>query len=123
MAVNTNPYREWEHLRETSDYRSTDTQVTSLVRQQLSQSEYLTSSNRVNPGPLRNTRAQMADAVPEVPHVVGSEDMWGWQQWAEEFDPLRPSSAQATELKEEYINQEIPGKSYRPTNKVEGAST
>jgi len=123
MAVNTNPYREWEHLREISDYRSTDTQVTSLVRQQLSQSEYLTSSNRVNPGPLRNTRAQMADGAPEVPHVVGSEDMWGWQQWAEEFDPLRPSSALATELKEEYLDQEIPGKSYRPANKVEGAST
>lgn len=123
MAVNTNPYREWEQLQGTSDYRSTDTQVTSLVRQQLSQAEYLTSSNRVNPGPLRNTRAHMADGAAKVPHVVGSEDMWGWQQWAESFDPIRPSSALATELKEEYTNQEIPGKSYKPTNNVEGAST
>ena len=65
----------------------------------------------------------MANGMPEVPHVVGSEDMWGWQQWAEEFDPLRSSSALATELKEEYTDQEIPGKSYRPANKVEGAST
>ena len=39
MAVNNNPYEAWQKLRQNSDYRSTDTQINSLVRQQLSQDE------------------------------------------------------------------------------------
>lgn len=122
MAVSNNPYREWEELKEGSDYRSTDTQITSLVRQQLSQPEYLRSSNRVNSGPLRNTRARAADAKPQFPHVTGSEDMWGWQPWTDSFDSLRPNSGIAEDLKEQYVEQEIPGKGYGPINKVGGAS-
>ena len=122
MAVNKNPYWEWEDLRKSSDYRSTDTQATSLVRQQLSQAEFLTSSNRVNPGPMRNTRTRAADAKLEFPHVTASEDMWGWQQWTNSFDPSRQNSNLAPDLKEEYLKPEIPGKSYKPLNGIEGAS-
>ena len=122
MAVNNNPFREWENLKESSDYRSTDTQITSLVRQQLSQPEYLLSSNRVNPGPLRNTRARVADTKPQFPHVTGSEDMWGWQPLTNSFDPSRLDPEIAENLKEQYVEQEIPGKSYGPVNEIGGAS-
>lgn len=86
MAVNNNPYRVWQKLRQNSDYRSTDTQITSLVRQQLSQSEYLRNSNRVNLGPNRNTRAKIAKNSPQIPHVFVSDDMWGWQSWTHSRD-------------------------------------
>lgn len=81
MAVSKNPYIEWRKHRQTSDYRCTDTQVNTIVRQQLSQSEFLRQANRVNPGPRRNARAKMADSANLLPHVFGSEDMWGWQIW------------------------------------------
>jgi len=86
VAVNNNPYQVWQKLRQNSDYRSTDTQITSLVRQQLSQSEYLRNSNRVNPGPNRNTRVKIARNSPQIPHVFVSDDMWGWQNWVHSRD-------------------------------------
>ena len=123
MAVNNNPYAKWEELKASSDYRSTDTQITSLVRQQLSQSDYLRTSNRVNPGPYRNLRSQAADSKPQVPHPLGSEDMWGWQQWTQ----VDPSGLQepdlAENLFEESADAETPGKTYDPIDKVGGAST
>jgi hypothetical protein len=118
MAVNNNPYESWQRLRQNSDYRSTDTQINSLVRQQLSQEEYLRSSNRVNSGPRQITRANMAKNTPQSPHVLAPEDMWGWQNWAN-----KPSSAEsplATGLREENTTTDIPGASYPPGYNVGG---
>lgn len=81
MAVQRNPYRYWEDERGKSDYRSKQTQAFSFVRQMLRQSEYLRDSNRVNPGPMRNTRAVTADSKTQIPHDIRNEDMWGWQSW------------------------------------------
>lgn len=123
MAVNNNPYEKWEELKASSDYRSTDTQITSLVRQQLSQSEYLRVSNRVNPGPYRNLRVSVAESRAQVPHPLGSEDMWGWQKWTE-ADPSElqePSVAEG--LLEENKDSDIPGKTYDPISRVGGASS
>lgn len=91
MAVNNNPYEAWKKIRSGSDYRNTDTQITSLVRQQLSQAEYLRTSNRVNPGPYRNLRAKFADNSLQSSHTLTNEDMWGWQRWTEENLYLRES--------------------------------
>lgn len=122
MAVNKNPYMEWEELRENSDYRSTDTQMASLVRQQLSQTEYLRSSNRVNSGPLRNRRAAVASLSEQVPHPLGSEDLWGWQHWTEN-NPLGPVELpEAENLFEVTSSDDIPGKGYGPYSEAEGAS-
>lgn len=122
MAVNRNPHEEWEELRSSSDYRTTDTQITSLVRQQLSQSEYLRTSNRVNPGPLRNSRAASADSQPQIPHAVGSEDMWGWQQWTDVSVAGLAGIPEAQNLFEEKKDSEVPGKNYEPYGEVGGAS-
>lgn len=83
MAVNQNPFLRWEEIRRTSDYRSKETQASSLTRQMLSQAEYLRKENRVNPGPMRNLRAGIADSVEQVPHNAANEDIWGWQPWAD----------------------------------------
>jgi hypothetical protein len=66
----------------------------------LRQPEYLTSSNRVNPGPLRNTRASAADRVNQVPHETRSEDMWGWQRWTERDYYLVESETSSNLLEE-----------------------
>ena len=122
VAVSKNPFREWGKLRQNSDYRSTDTQITSFVRQQLSQSDYLLTSNRVNPGPFRNLRALAADNTPKVAHVTGSEDLWGWQPWTDKFNQEKQSSDIAENLIDEDQEYEIPGVSYQPQNNVGGAS-
>lgn len=121
MAVSRNPYREWQRGRLVGDYRNTDTQVTSLVRQQLSQSEYLRSSNRVNPGPYRNTRVEIAEQADIIPHVFGSEDMWGWQSWTYSTTDNFITSSLASSLLE-LDGSTVPGSSYRPYNEVGGAS-
>ncbi len=123
MAVNKNPYEEWQNLKTNSDYRSTDTQLSSLTRQQLSQSEYLTTSNRVNPGPLRNTRVGAANSKPQLPHPLGSEDMWGWQQWPNLLpsDLIEPNIAE--DLLEVIKDSDVPGKDYSPYGEEGGAST
>jgi hypothetical protein len=123
VAVNNNPYEKWEELKASSDYRSTDTQITSLVRQQLSQPDYLRTSNRVNPGPLRNSRAQAADSKPQIPHPLGSEDMWGWQQWTQVDPSELQEPAVAENLLEANKDAEVPGKTYDPIGEVGGAST
>jgi hypothetical protein len=83
MAVQQNPYQYWDSERSEADYRSRETQASSLTRQMLRQPEYLRSRNRVNPGPLRNSRAAAADSVSQTPHETRNEDIWGWQRWAE----------------------------------------
>jgi hypothetical protein len=123
VAVNNNPYEQWESLKASADYRSTDTQITSLVRQQLSQPEYLRTSNRVNQGPYRNTRARVADANPQIPHPVGSEDMWGWQRWTQ----IDATQLQESNLAEGLLKLDseasVPGKDYGPLGEVGGASS
>jgi hypothetical protein len=120
MAVRENPYRKWQTNRENSDYRCTDTQVTSLVRQQLSQAEYLRVSNRVNPGPYRVKRTKIADSVPQIPHVFGPEDMWGWQPWAQPNVNL--DCGPIGGLNETLSPIDIPGATYYPYNRVGGAT-
>lgn len=119
MAVRENPYRKWQTNRENSDYRCNDTQVTSLVRQQLSQAEYLRTSNRVNPGPYRVKRTKIADAAPQIPHVFGPEDMWGWQPWT---NPNINLDAGPSGLSEHISIIDIPGATYYPYNRVGGAT-
>ena len=121
MAVNNNPYEAWQKLRQNSDYRSTDTQINSLVRQQLSQEEYLRSSNRVNSGPQQITRANMAKNSAQSPHVLAPEDMWGWQNWA--HSPSSKESTLATGLREENTSTDIPGASYPPGYNVGGMTS
>lgn len=122
MAVNNNPYKQWEQLKSQSDYRSTDTQIISLVRQQLSNSLYLRDSYRINPGPYRKLRTKVADSKPEVPHPLGSEDMWGWQKWTQLdlFESNQPNIAE--NLFEQTKDSEIPGKDYSPISEIGGAS-
>lgn len=119
MAVRENPYRKWQVGRENSDYRCTDTQVTSLVKQQLSQPEYLRTSNRVNPGPYRVKRTKIADSTPQIPHVFGPEDMWGWQPWADLSNVVELGSSGLGEIS---TLIDIPGATYYPYNKVGGAT-
>lgn len=121
MGVINNPYRQWETLRENSDYRTTDTQAISYVRQQLSQSEYLRDTNRVNMGPLRNKRASESDLKPQIPSVFGSEDMWGFQFWAVDYPELLQSDLITGEIYEA-STLPIAGTSYYPYNKVGGAT-
>lgn len=123
MAVNENPYESWQELKTNSDYRSTDTQTNSLVRQQLSQSEYLRNSNRVNPGPRRNSRANLADSKAQIPHPLGSEDMWGWQQWTQVNPADLTELPEADNLLEVVKDADIPGKNYDPLGEVGGASS
>jgi hypothetical protein len=123
VAVNENPYESWQELKADSDYRSTDTQINSLVRQQLSQSEYLRNSNRVNPGPRRNYRAGVADSKAQIPHPVGSEDMWGWQQWTQVNPSSLTEPPEAEDLLEVVRDGDIQGKTYDPLGEVGGASS
>jgi hypothetical protein len=122
MAVNNNPYQAWENLKSNSDWRSTDTQITSLVRQQLSESRYQRTSNRVNPGPYRNLRAKVADSRAQLPHPLGAEDFWGWQEWTQTTSNLKQSDL-ADNLLEAKNSSEIPGKDYTPYGEVTGASS
>lgn len=117
MAVRENPYNKWLLNRQNSDYRCTDTQVNSLVKQQLSQAEYLRTRNRVNQGPYRMKRAQLADSRPQIPHVFGPEDMWGWQPWTSVL-----SFTVKNGLKEYISPIDIPGATYYPYNRVGGAT-
>ncbi len=123
VAVNENPYENWQELKANSDYRSTDSQINSLVRQQLSQPEYLRSSNRVNQGPLRNYRAGIADSKAQVPHPLGSEDLWGWQQWPQVYSSGVIDSEEAEDLLEVIEDDLIPGKTYGPLGEIGGASS
>ena len=120
MAVRENPYEKWQSEGQNSDYRANNTQVNSLVRQQLSQPEYLRDSNRVNPGPYKIKRAKIADSNSQIPHVFGPEDMWGWQPWAEPGS--NPTIDPITGLKEKVSPIDIPGATYYPYNKVGGAT-
>ena len=122
MAVDKNPYREWQKGRQNADYRCTDTQITSLIRQQLSQSNYLRSSNRVNPGPNRNLRAKLADESAQLPHPLGSEDLWGWQEWTSISETIRQTPL-AHGLVERLNSAETPGKDYSPFGEAGGASS
>lgn len=101
MAVQSDPYRYWEGERENSDYRSRQTQASSLTRQMLRQVEYLRNSNRVNPGPNRNARSRAADTLPQFSHNTCSEDLWGWQKWAEPRENLTKSDVSNNLLEKE----------------------
>jgi hypothetical protein len=109
MAVQTNPYRYWEDGRDESDYRSRETQASSLTRQMLRQTEYLLRSNRVNPGPSRNLRARVADATSQTPHHTCNEDVWGWQRWTETGEYLAPSEVSSNLLEQDTDQSGIPG--------------
>lgn len=119
MAVRENPYNKWLTGRESSDYRCTDTQVTSLVRQQLAQAEYLKTQNRVNPGPYRMKRTKIADSSPQIPHVLGPQNMWGWQPWT---NPNISLDSNPSGLSEHISIIDIPGATYYPYNRVGGAT-
>ncbi len=108
MAVQINPYLRWVEVRQNSDYRSRETQASSLTRQMLSQAEYLRNRNRVNPGPLRNLRDNAADSAQQIPHGTCNEDIWGWQKWTEEGEYLLPTDL-ATNLLERQNLKDIPG--------------
>lgn len=120
MAVNSNPYEAWQKLRQNSDYRSTDTQVNSVVRQQLSQDDYLRTSNRVNSGPNYVKRKSMASDSAQAPHVLAPEDLWGFQNWANSVSSSQ--SNLATGLREENSQYDVPGVSYSPGYRVGGAT-
>lgn len=109
MAVQQNPYHHWSDQRDDADYRSRETQASALTRQMLRQPEYLRSRNRVNPGPLRNSRATAADSSSQVPHTTCNEDLWGWQQWTETDQYLSPSQLSNNLLEEATDESEIPG--------------
>jgi hypothetical protein len=108
VAVQKNPYQRWAEVRRDSDYRSRETQASSLTRQMLSNPEYLRNRNRVNPGPVRNLRALAADSADQVPHGTCNEDIWGWQRWTEAGEYLIPTDL-ATNLLERANTNEIPG--------------
>lgn len=121
MGVNKNPYIEWNLLRDASDYRSTDTQNISYVRQQLQTTDYLRNTSRVNMGPMRNKRALEADNSVQIPSVYASESMWGTQNWTKYITELTSSELITGDI---YIGEVItpPGSSYYPYNKVGGAT-
>lgn len=100
MAVQQNPYEYWNDERSESDYRSRQTQASSLTRQMLRQPEYLRSRNRVNPGPKRNSRASAANSVFQLPHEPRNEDIWGWQRWTEKDYYLLESDVSSNLLEE-----------------------
>jgi len=119
MALDSSqtPIESWNQLRQKADFRDQSTQNQAYVRQALAQDRYLRSSNRVNPGPQRNTRANMAKNTPQNPHVYGSEDMWGWQKWAE--NTQKQPSAEAPGLFES-PSTNIPGTAYPGPSRVQG---
>lgn len=100
MAVQKNPYQYWSDERGEADYRSRETQASSLTRQMLSQPEYLLLRNRVNPGPLRNLRVRAADSVSQIPHDTRNEEMWGWQRWTDKDYYLAESEVASNLLEE-----------------------
>lgn len=108
MSVQRNPYERWIGVRNTSDYRSRETQISSLTRQMMSLPEYLRDRNRVNPGPKRNLRARHSYQSGQTPHLLGNEDIWGWQKWTEESEYLA-TSLYASVLKERVNREDIPG--------------
>lgn len=114
VAVNKNPYNEWNNAKQSADYRSKQTQISSYVKQQLSESRYLYSTNRVNPGANYVTRKNISSSTPQAPHLLGKEDMWGWQRWAEINTSTGIDSTLASDLLEE-PSEGIPGTdSYDP---------
>lgn len=121
MALDSsqNPHESWKQMRQAADFRDQSTQNQAYVRQALAQDRYMRSSNRVNPGPQRNTRANMAKNSQQNPHVYGSEDMWGWQKWAETTQ--KQSSPHAPGLYEGPSGQ-IPGTAYPGPSRVQGWS-
>ena len=100
VAINKNPYNEWNNAKQSADYRSKQTQISSYVKQQLSESRYLYSANRINPGDNYVTRKNISSSTPQVPHLLGKEDMWGWQRWAEINTSTGIDSTLASELLE-----------------------
>tara|TARA_Y100000389_G_scaffold203611_1_gene252676 strand:+ start:3800 stop:4195 length:396 start_codon:yes stop_codon:yes gene_type:complete len=119
MALNSSnaPYESWKQLKQAADYRDKSTQNQAYVREALAQERYLRGSNRVNSGPNRNTRANMSKSSSQNPHVYGSEDMWGWQKWAETTS--KESSTLAPGLYET-PSKEIPGTQYPGPSRVKG---
>jgi hypothetical protein len=111
------PYESWKQQTQAADYRDNTTQNQNYVKQALAQDRYLRSSNRVNSGPNRNTRANMANNSQQNPHVYGSEDMWGWQKWAE--TPTRKGSTLAPGLYES-PGGPIPGTTFPGPSRVQG---
>lgn len=107
MAVQKNPYLEWENQRENSDYRSRETQSSSLTRQMMKQDEYLRVTNRVNPGPRRNTRAN--NVPPQDPNYTCNEDIWGWQSWTEREVYVTDSDVSNNLLELDEDDSNIPG--------------
>lgn len=122
MAVSKNPYKEWEAKKSTADYRSTETQLNSLTRQQMSKPSFLRSSNRVNPGPMRGLRAKVADSQPLLPHPLGSQDLWGWQPWPERKNNVSETHLADNLLKEDQVFT-TPGADYSPFGEVGGATS
>ena len=113
------PYESWKQLKQAADYRDNTTQNQHYVKQALAQDRYLRSSNRVNSGPNRNTRATMANNSQQNAHVYGSEDMWGWQKWAE--TATRQSSTLAPGLYESPVGPP-PGTTFPGPSRVQGWS-
>lgn len=120
MAINSSksPYDSWQESNSSRDYRDKTTQNFAYVKQALSQERNLKTSNRVNPGPNRNSRATMANNSEQNPHVYGAEDMWGWQQWTENVS--RQSSTLAPGLYEASYSNDAPGTQYPGPSRVQG---
>jgi hypothetical protein len=109
LAVQENPYNNWDSERSEADYRSHETQASALTRQMLKQPEFLLLSNRVNPGPLRNLRARAADSATQSPHTTCNEEMWGWQGWTETSQYLTDSDVSNNLLEKSTDKSDIPG--------------
>jgi hypothetical protein len=108
MSVQRNPYSHWGGERSNSDYRGRETQASSLTRQMMRQPEYLTTSNRVNPGPGRNLRAKTAESLVQIPHNLRNEDIWGWQGWTEISEYYAQSDVSNNLLEGPANREEIP---------------
>lgn len=121
MAINSSktPYDSWEELRQNSDYRARTTQNSAYVREALSQEKYLRTSSRVNRGPEYQTRINMSSNSAQNPHVYGSEDMWGWQNWTE-TNRSKTNSSLAPGLIEVDPNNDTPGTQYPGPSRVQG---
>jgi hypothetical protein len=115
LAVQQNPFEYWDDERDRADYRSKQTQASSLTRQMLRQPEYFRNRNRVNPGPGRNKRADQADLAGQSAHVTWNEDVWGWQAWSERRRQLSESLHSDNLLEENTINP-IDQESYEDFN-------
>lgn len=106
-----------------ADYRDKTTQVRSFVRNKLKECDYIRFRNRVNQGPWRNHRARLADRLPQIPHVLASDDLWGWQNWTSASNPAPTTSPFVNSgLFESTDPYEVPGESYEPYQAVGGAS-